>query len=303
MRVGVIGATGLMGHGIAKNVQAKGYDLSFTLRSESDRVADLRAAGATQAGDNAELGATCDAVIICITTAEDVAQVVAGPNGLLTNPKDGLIVIDTSTSEPSTTARLAAECEAKGVTFVDAPLTLGPQQAEDGTLNVIVGASDEVFEQVKPIIETFAAKILHPGGTGAGHVLKLINNFAVMTAVATLSEAFAVAAKSDLDPQSVVDILSVGTMNSLLLQNVGQTLHGDYSRMTFALDNAKKDLRYFARLAGELGVTVPVGDGAFEVFNLASRMGFGDEYVPSVVKGQAKLNDIEISARSAKSES
>lgn len=293
--IGFVGATGLMGHGIAKNLVTKGFPLSYVLRRPSERVADLAAAGAVEAASYADLGGTCDVVVLCVTSSADVEAVVTG--GLLTAPREGLVIIDTSTSEPSSTLRLAAEAAAQGVRYVDAPLTLGPAEAEAGTLNVIVGADDDLFEEVRPVIEAFAGFIVRPGGLGVGHTLKLLNNFAVFALASSLAEAFAVAAKSGLDPQSVEDILGVSSMNCTLLHNMAKALRGDYTGMRFQLDNARKDLRYYTRLAGENSVVAPVGAGVHETLAIASALGYGGESVPSMVKAQAQLNGVEIAAR------
>lgn len=296
-RVGVVGATGLMGHGIARNIVTN-FPLAFTLRRPSERVANLVAAGAEQVATNADLGRTCDVVVLCVTSSADVEQVVLGDGGLLTEPRDGLVIIDTSTSEPSSTLRLAEACAAHRVRFVDAPLTLGPAEAEAGTLNVLVGADDEAFEEVRPVIEAFAGRILRPGGTGAGHTLKLVNNFVIQAIASSLAEGFAVAAKAGLDPKDVERILGYGTADSRLLHLVGRALDGDFAGMVFQLDNARKDVRYYTRLAGDVGVPAPVGDGVHEALAIASALGFGGEYVPALVKAQAALNGLEIVSRS-----
>jgi 3-hydroxyisobutyrate dehydrogenase-like beta-hydroxyacid dehydrogenase len=293
-RIGVIGATGLMGHGIARNIQKAGYDLSYTVRRTEERVADLKEAGATRAADAAELGRTCDAVIICVTAAEDVEQVVSGERGLLTDPKEGLVIVDCSTSEPTMTLHLAELAGAAGVTFLDAPLTRGPAQAEEGTLNVILGGEPDDVARIRPVIEAFSGRIIETGPVGTAHALKLLNNFTIQASTTALAEAFAVAAKSGLDPRQLVEILDAGVYSSELLRVMGGTLGGDYTGMEFELDNARKDVRYYTRLAGERGVPAVVGDGVHAALRIASSLGFGSEYVPALVKAQAKLNGVEI---------
>lgn len=295
-RIGIVGATGLMGHGIAKNIQAAGYDLSYTVHRTEDRVADLKAAGATRAADPAELGRTCDAVIVCVTAASDVEQVVIGENGLLTDPQQGLVILDCSTSEPSVTRRLAEQARAVGAELLDAPLTRGPAEAEAGTLNVILGGEPDAVETVRPVVDAFSQQIFLTGPVGTAHSLKLLNNYSIQAVTTALAEAFAVAAKAGLDPQKLVDILGAGVFDSALLQTMGKTLHGDYDGMEFQLDNARKDVRYYTRLAGEQGVPSIVGDGVHEALGIASALGFGGEFVPSLVKAQAKLNGVDIAA-------
>lgn len=292
--VGFIGASGMMGHGMAKNLLAAGYPLTYTVHRSG--VADLDDLGARRAADPAELGASCDVVIICVTGSPQVENVVTGPKGLLTRPREGLIIIDASTSEPSSTARLAAAALAKGVRYVDAPLTQGPAEAEAGTLNTLVGADDATFARVRPIVSTYSANVIHCGGTGAGHTVKLLNNFAVQALANALAESFAVAAKAGVDPRVVVDVIAAGHLDCAFLHKMDKTLDGDFEVMRFGLDNARKDMRYYVRLAGDQGVTCVVGHGVLSGLSLAHALGYGSEFVPSLVKAQAQLNGVEIRA-------
>lgn len=291
-QVGFVGASGLMGHGMAKNLLAGGFPLAYTVNRREPE--GLAAAGATRAADNAELGRTCDVVFVCVTAATDVEQVVTGSGGLLTDPKEGLIIVDSSTSEPTTTLRLAELCADQGVRFVDAPLTRGAAEAEAGTLNIIVGADAEVLEQLRPVFDPCAENVVHAGPTGAGHTVKLLNNFVIQAQATSLAEAFAVASKAGANPQTLVEVLSLGMINNGLLRLMEKTLGGDYEGMAFELDNARKDVRYYTRLAGDLGHPVTVGDGVHEALALASALGFGGEYFPSMVKAQERLAGVPI---------
>lgn len=292
MRVGFVGASGLMGHGMARNLAAKGFELLYTVHNREP--AGLAELGAARASGYPELGRECEVVFICVTSARDVERVVTGPDGLLTESRRGLIVIDSSTSEPDTTLRLAQACADAGARFVDAPLTRGPAEAEAGTLNVLVGAAHEELAAVRPLLEAVAENIVHTGPVGSGHIVKLLNNFVVQAQATALAEAFAVGAKNGVDPRHLVDILSRGIANNQVLEIMAATLDGDFEKMRFELDNARKDVRYYMRLAADAGVPTSVGDGVHEQLALASALGFGAEMVPSLVKGQAKLNDVSL---------
>ena len=292
--VGFVGASGLMGRGMALNIRKAGFPLAYTVHRSP--VADLDGTGATRAASHADLGAGCDVVVICVTTAEDVEQVVNGPEGLLARPKPGLVIVDASTSEPSATLRLARVAASAGATFIDAPLTRGPKEAAEGRLNSLVGADDDTFERVRPVIESYSENIFRAGPVGSAHTIKLLNNFCIQAATTALSEAFAVAATAAADPQTLVDVLGAGMFDNQLLAIMERTLHGDFDGMTFMLANARKDARYYTRLAGEQGVPAVVGDGVHESLALACAMGVGQEFVPSMVKGQARLNSVEIAA-------
>ncbi|MDO5495522.1 MAG: NAD(P)-dependent oxidoreductase [bacterium] len=296
MRVGFVGATGLMGHGMAKNIQAKGFELSYTLRSESDRVEDLDAAGATRAEGYAELGRTCDVVVICVTSSADVEAVVAGEGGLLTEPRAGLVIVDTTTAEPSSTRLLASRAAEVGVGYVDAPLTKGPAQAEAGELNTMVGGEDAHIDSVMPVLQAFSAYQLRTGPVGTAHTLKLINNTIIQAFCAAMAEGFAVAAGAEMDPRLVHEILSQGGMNAPIMHTMGNALDGDYSGMEFYIDNARKDVRYYTRLAGDLGTVAPLGNAAHQALSAASKLGYGQKFVPELVNAAAELNGVELGA-------
>ncbi len=291
-QIGFVGATGLMGHGLAKNLLLKGYPLVYTMRKRAPEGLDEL--GATRAADNAELGRISDVIVICVTSAADVEQVVSQ---VLTDPKPGLLILDASTSEPSTTFKMAEQAASKGVKFADIPLTRGPVEAEAGTVNVLVGADNELFAEVEPIVSCFADNIYRCGGLGAGHIIKLANNTAFQAALTTLAEGFSVCVKSGVDPAKLIEVLGGGGFaNGGTLKIMGASLEGDFEGLKFQLDNARKDVRYFSRLAADLSVPLPVGDGVHEALEIASAQGFGGEFCAALTKSQAKLNNITIGA-------
>lgn len=291
--IGIIGASGLMGHGIARNLQLKGFAVSLTIHRNSERVADLLAAGAKQVASPAELG-VCDAVILCVTGSPQVEQVLTGPQGVLYTARAGLIVIDTSTSEPESTRRLAALCAERGVTLVDAPLARTPAEAELGTLNTMVGAEAAVFDQVRPVLAAYCENIFHVGGPGAGHVIKLLNNFIGQAICTATAEAFAVGALAGIQPAKLVEVVSAGGVNSGLFQGMAKTLDGDFEGIRFELDNARKDLRYYTHLAEQVKARAFVGEAVHQSLVTASALGQGANFVGALVTAQEKLTGAKI---------
>lgn len=291
--IGIIGASGLMGHGIARNLQLKGFAVSLTIHRNSERVADLLAAGAKQVASPAELGG-CDAVILCVTGSPQVEQVLTGPQGVLSSARAGLIVIDTSTSEPESTRRLAALCAESGVTLVDAPLARTPAEAELGKLNTMVGAEAAVFEQVRPVLAAYCENIFHVGGPGAGHVIKLLNNFIGQAICTATAEAFAVGALAGIQPARLVEVVSAGGVNSGLFQGMAKTLDGDFEGIRFELDNARKDLRYYTHLAEQVKAPAFVGEAVHQSLVTASALGQGANFVGALVTAQEKLTGAKI---------
>jgi 3-hydroxyisobutyrate dehydrogenase-like beta-hydroxyacid dehydrogenase len=295
--IGFIGASGLMGHGMAKNLLAKGHALTLTVHRKRETVADLLAAGARQAASASELAATSDVVFICVTGSPQVESVMGGDKGLLAGAKPGLIVVDCSTSEPDSTARLRAQAAQRGVTFVDAPLSRTPVEAEAGRLNVMVGADDSVFECLKPIIACFAENIFHMGGPGSGHIIKLLNNFIAQSVCTATAEAFAVGQRAGVDVRKLVELVSLGPVNCGLFQAMAKTLEGTMDGLKFELDNARKDVRYYTHLAENLAIPSVVGEAVHQSLAIASALGHGKKFVPSLVEAQEQLSGAKLVPR------
>jgi 3-hydroxyisobutyrate dehydrogenase-like beta-hydroxyacid dehydrogenase len=262
-----------------------------------DRVADLLAAGATEATSAKDVAAASDLVFICVTGSPQVEASVAGPNGLLAGAHAGLMIVDCSTSEPDSTARLREQCAAQGVPFIDAPLSRTPVEAEAGRLNVMVGADKSVFECLQPIIACFAENIFHVGGPGAGHTIKLLNNFIAQAVCTATAEAFAVGQRAGLDLKALVDLVSVGPVNSGLFQAMAKTLQGQLDGLKFELDNARKDVRYYTHLAEGLAIPTVMGEAVHQSLALASALGHGKKFVPSLVEAQEQLTGARIVPR------
>jgi 3-hydroxyisobutyrate dehydrogenase-like beta-hydroxyacid dehydrogenase len=296
-RIGFIGASGLMGHGMARNLLAKGHSLTLAVHRNRDRVADLLAAGATEAASAKDVAAASDLVFICVTGSPQVEASVAGPAGLLAGAHAGLMIVDCSTSEPDSTARLREQCAASGVPFIDAPLSRTPVEAEAGRLNVMVGADKSVFECLQPILACFAENIFHVGGPGAGHTIKLLNNFIAQAVCTATAEAFAVGQRAGLDLKALVDLVSVGPVNSGLFQAMAKTLQGQMDGLKFELDNARKDVRYYTHLAEGLAIPTVMGEAVHQSLVLASALGHGRKFVPSLVEAQEQLTGAKILPR------
>ncbi|MBS0447250.1 MAG: NAD(P)-dependent oxidoreductase [Proteobacteria bacterium] len=293
-RIGFIGASGMMGHGMAKNLLAKGHPLQLTVHRRREPVADLLAAGATEADGPAGLARASDIVFLCVTGSREVEAAVAG---LLEGARSGLLVVDCSTSEPDSTTRLRERCAAAGVTFVDAPLARTPVEAEAGRLNVMVGAEPEVHARLEPVLRCFAENVFHVGGPGAGHVVKLLNNFIAQAICTATAEAFAVGQRAGVDPRKLVELVSAGAVNSGLFQAMAKTLNGDMTGLKFELDNARKDLRYYTHLAEGLAIPAVVGEAVHQSLVLASALGHGAKFVPALVEAQEQIARVRIVPR------
>jgi 3-hydroxyisobutyrate dehydrogenase-like beta-hydroxyacid dehydrogenase len=292
--IGFIGASGLMGHGMAKNLLAKGHDVALTVHRNRERVADLLAAGAAERRNGAELAGASEIVFLCVTGSPQVEQSLTAADGVLAGARRGLVVIDCSTSEPDSTARLRETCAAAGVTLVDAPLTRTPLEAEAGRLNVMVGTDGETFARIEPVLRAFAENVFHVGGPGAGHVVKLLNNFIAQAICTATAEAFAVGQRAGIEPKRLVEIVSAGAVNSGLFQMMAKTLDGDLGALRFELDNARKDIRYYTHLAESLAIPTVVGEAVHQSLVIASALGHGKKFVPSLVEAQQQLTGAKL---------
>jgi 3-hydroxyisobutyrate dehydrogenase-like beta-hydroxyacid dehydrogenase len=297
MNIGFIGASGLMGHGMAKNLLAQGHALALTVHHNEERVADLLAVGASRVPSASALAAQCEMVFICVTGSPQVEAVVLGEGGLLAGARSGLVIIDCSTSEPESTTRLRERCATQGVRFIDAPLARTPVEAEAGRLNVMVGADAATFASLEPVLRCFAENVFHVGGPGAGHIIKLLNNFIAQAICTATAEAFAVGQRAGVDLHKLVELISAGAVNSGLFQAMAKTLHGDMAGLKFELDNARKDVRYYTHLAEGLAIPTVVGEAVHQSLSVASALGHGRKYVPSLVEAQEQLSGAKIVPR------
>ena len=164
-RVGLVGL-GMMGHGMAANLLRKGFELSVKVNRDRSRLADIVAAGGKECATSAEVAGRSDVVLICVATSPQVEEIVFGARGLLEAARAGLIVVDTSTSEPGSTKRIREALAAKGTTFVDAPLARTPKEAEEGRLNTMVGAEPAMLETLRPVFAAYCENIFHVGPPG-----------------------------------------------------------------------------------------------------------------------------------------
>jgi len=294
-KIGFIGL-GMMGHGIAKNIVDKGYELTFLGRRNRAPAEDLARRGGREVATPAEVAADSTIVFLCVTGSKDVEAIVRGADGLEGALEPGSIVVDCSTSDPVSTTALAAALAAKGVDFADAPLSRTPREAWEGTLDTMVGASGEVFARLKPVLDTWAGKIVHIGGVGDGHRMKLLNNFVSLGYAAIYAEALALASKVGISPQRFDAVISGGRMDCGFYQTFRRwTLEGDRDAHKFTIANAFKDLRYLESMADAAGMVNTLGNAAKNSFAVAHAAGADADYVPMLPMHIGRLNGVDLS--------
>jgi 3-hydroxyisobutyrate dehydrogenase-like beta-hydroxyacid dehydrogenase len=293
MRVGLIGV-GLMGHGIGKNILAKGFSLSLMAHKNRVPVDSLVSLGAKEFVSPAEIAKASDLVILCVTGTPQVEEAIYGAKGIGEALRDGLIIADCSTAEPTSTIKIAADLKARGVHFVDTPMTRTPKEAEAGKLGLMTGGPAEIIAKIRPVLDCFADTIVHAGDVGAAHQLKLLNNFLSIGHAAMASEAITVAAKAGVNMEAFRDIVMAGGAASVMFGRlINVPLSDDDSHAKFAIKNASKDMRYYTNMTERLPVASFLGETVHQLYVMAENMGYGDRYVPRMIDVFQKINGMK----------
>ena len=280
--VGLIGV-GLMGHGIAKNIARAGFPLSVLEHPGNQPLADLKAAGVSSTADVLQMAADVDVLILCVTGTPQVESIVLGEKGVLRTLRHNAVVVDCSTSNPTSTEKIAKAVQEAGGRFLDAAMTRTPKEADEGRLNLLVGGDPELFEELRPLLSSFSENITHAGPTGAGHRMKLLHNYVSLGSVALLAEAAACARRAGLDPEIFVDVLAKGGGAGAALNRLAPYLVArDASGLRFAMSNAEKDLSYYVAMVREGASAGVIAEAVLKTFEAASRTS-PDAFVPSLV--------------------
>ncbi|MFO1034590.1 MAG: NAD(P)-dependent oxidoreductase [Hyphomicrobiales bacterium] len=257
-------------------------------------VDDLIAAGAKECATPAAIAAASDLVILCVTGTPQVEDIVYGAKGLISSGKKGLIIADCSTAVPDSTKKIAADCAAAGLTFVDTPMTRTPREAEAGKLGLMVGGPADILARIRPVLDCFADLIVHTGPVGTAHQVKLINNFLSLSHAAIAAEAITVAAKAGVDMAALKDVIMGGGGASVMFGRlINVPLHDDDSHAKFAIRNARRDLRYYTNMTENMPVTSYLAEAVHQTYVLADTMGYGERYVPRLIDMLAKVNGLK----------
>ena len=247
-------------------------------------------AAETEAATLEAVARGCSVIFLCLSGSPEVAAVVGALKPSLAR---GAVIVDCSTSDPTVSLRLAAELAEVGVDFVDAPLSRTPKEAWAGTLDCMVGASDASFARVRPVLATFAGKIVHIGGVGDGHKMKLLNNFLSLGYGALYAEALALARKVGIPVATFDSVIRGGRMDCGFYQTfMGYALEGNREAHRFTLTNAFKDMRYVEAMANAAVVASPLASAIKNSYAHAVASG-GDgpeDYVPHLTDVIARAN-------------
>jgi 3-hydroxyisobutyrate dehydrogenase-like beta-hydroxyacid dehydrogenase len=207
---------------------------------------------------------------------------------------EGKTVVDCSTSNPVSTRALEAAFRKAGGVLVDAPLSRTPKEAWEGTLDTMVGASQDDFERLRPVIDCWAGKAVRVGEVGAGHTMKLLNNFLSLGYAAIYSEALAIGAKNGIDAATFHSVIGGGRMDCGFYQTfMKYVVERDRDAHKFTLRNAHKDMRYLVSLATESRIAGHVSSAVKNGLATAEAIGRGDDYLPMLSDIVAELNGVD----------
>jgi 3-hydroxyisobutyrate dehydrogenase len=280
-KIGFIGL-GVMGEPICRNLARKsgkpvvGFDLAD---APLQRLAEV---GVMRAASPAQLAEQSDVIFMALPSGKHVEVVCDGADGLLAHAAARHTIVDLGTSAVDLTRALATRFAAKGADYADAPIARTRQAAEEGTLSVMVGASEATFAKLKPLIGTFATDITHCGPVGSGQVVKILNNMVLMQTVVALAEALEAAKRAGLDGRLLFETLMKGSADSFALRNHGMKamLVDTFPERAFSTQYARKDLGYALDLAQSVGIKLEGAELADRLLGQAAEEGFGDLYWP-----------------------
>jgi len=283
--LGFIGL-GVMGAPICRNLAAKSGQEVRAFDSDLEALAQLDETGVSPAESIRDVAEHADIVFLSLPGGPQVNAVCLGAGSLLTYLKPGGLVVDLSTTPVSLARDISARFSARGIQFADAPVARTRQAAVEGTLLAMVGANEQVFARIKPLLECFASDVTLCGGPGAGQAMKIVNNMVLFQNVVAIAEALALVSHAGIDPGLAFEVLSKGSADSFALRNHGAKamLKGDYPERAFSSEYALKDIRYALRFAEEAGLFLHGADNAKEIIKKAIRAGYGKEYFPVLAK-------------------
>ncbi|MDR3167969.1 MAG: 2-hydroxy-3-oxopropionate reductase [Treponema sp.] len=291
MIVGFIGL-GIMGRPMAKNLINAGYKLA--VYDKFAKFDDLVALGAEGAASNREVASKSDIIITMLPNSPHVKEAVLGPDGVIEGVKSGAVVVDMSSIAPAASQEVGAALKTKGVSFLDAPVSGGEPKAIDGTLAIMAGGDREVFERVKPILEKMGSSVTLVGDIGSGNVTKLANQIIVALNIAAVSEAFVLAAKAGVDPESVFAAIKGGLAGSTVMNaKVPMILEGNF-KPGFRIELHIKDLQNALDTAHNLGAPIPLTASVMETLQSLKTDGFAANDHSAIVRFYEKLAKIEV---------
>jgi len=280
--LGFIGL-GVMGNGMSKNCVRKHAAPVFVFDMNPDALAKLVGAGAKAAETVAEVAQNATVIFLSLPGGKQVSAVA---DDIIAHGQPGTVVVDLSTTGVGDAEAVAAKLAEAGMHFADAPVARTRQAAQDGTLSITVGASDDLFARIAPLLGYMGSDVTHCGKVGCGQVVKLINNTLLFENVAAIAEMMVVAERAGVAPAKLVQAVGLGSGNSFALQNhaLKAMVPREFPEKAFPAPYVLKDLGYAIELAEQNGVEPRLARLAAEYYTAAVNQGIGDKYFPAVIE-------------------
>lgn len=287
--IGFIGL-GIMGKPMARNLLRAGYPLVVYNRSRPAMEA-LAEDGARPGTSPKDVASQATVIILMLPDSPDVEQVVFGPDGVAEGIRPGSVLVDMSSISPVTAVKVAEALAEKGADALDAPVSGGDVGAAEGTLSIMVGGPEDVFERILPILQILGKSIVLCGGHGAGQTTKLCNQVLVALQLEAVGEALVLGAKAGVDPAKIVQVLGGGLARCGVLENRGMRIVGRDFEPGFRVRLHYKDLKNALSAAQAYGVPLPMTALVTEMFKRLQLAGKGDLDHSAIVTFLEELAD------------
>jgi 2-hydroxy-3-oxopropionate reductase len=289
-----------MGKPMSKNLLKAGHSV-VVFDVAPAPVADVVAAGGTAAKSSKEAASQADVIITMLPDGPEVEAAVLGPGGILEGAAKGSTVVDMSSISPVVAQKVGAACAAKGVEFLDAPVSGGEPKAIEGTLAIMVGGDAKTFEKIEPILKNMGASVTLTGPVGAGNVTKLANQIMVACNIAAMGEALTLATKAGLDPEVVFNAVKGGLAGSTVLNAKAPMVISRNFQPGFRIALHQKDLRNALLAAESMKVSLPLTGAVQNMLMALMNDGKGGLDHSAIVTFVEKMAGVEIKkAASAK---
>ena len=286
-KIGFIGL-GVMGKPMSRNLLKAGYQLVVYNRSRA-AVDELAGEGAEAASSPAEVAERCDRIFTMLPNSPQVREVILGEKGIIQTARPGTVVIDTSSIAPIVAREIAAALAAKGIAMMDAPVSGGQAGAVKGTLSIMVGGDEAVFDACRPLLEAVGSSVTRIGEVGAGNVAKLTNQTIVAVNIAAIAEGLTLAAKAGVDPAAVFEAIRGGSAGSRMLEAKGPLMLAKKHEPGFRLSLHIKDLGNVLETGHEVGAPLPLTAAVMEMMQILRADDWADCDNSVLVKFYEKL--------------
>ncbi len=295
MKIGFVGL-GNMGSGMANNILKKIENKSdlYVYTRTPEKISKMAEKGASGCTSLEDLVSKVDIILTCLPNVETSRNLIMGNGGICDLANSDQVIVDHSTVDVKTSKDCYEFARNKDVNFLDAPISGGPGGAADGTLTIMVGGKEEIFNKAKPAFEMMGKKISHMGPSGAGTAMKLVNQLLVSTNTVAAAEAFVLAEQAGVNLESAIDILNTSWGRSMMIERNGPiTVNKEFENSPAPLRNLVKDLGIIKELLIQLGLDLPVTMASSSVVDTTMGLGLQEPDIAATALSIKKLSNLE----------